>query len=226
MQSLLYFVASFHQRHSMQMSPVVEGHWQAQKAALDKALAPLDELVASKILNYLTGIAVPALTAANLVHSQRATGTAAAAAQPLQIFQNLLKRRQLLSRPGVAAALHSEANAVAELMQGYLKNLEASASAGHEGGGATLRALVWLRQARHKAGVAGQVLSAFAAASDVAHAMHSQVAEVTQRLLFLEKVWTPGRVISVPADRMQFFKAYGACETSRWHSKGKCNTAL
>jgi hypothetical protein len=71
----------------------------------------------------------------------------------------------------------------------YLKNLERSAEAPSQGGeGASVRALMWLRQAQHKAEVAGQALATFASASDVARDMHVRAVEVTQKLLGLEKV--------------------------------------
>ena len=115
--------------------------------------------MAAGLREQLSRTVLPALTAASLVAGERAAAGAAATAQPLQLFHMLLRKRRLLGRPGVAAAISAEAAALAKLVQAHVVHVGADAQRA-VAERAAVEALTWLKQARSKVGVAARLLAA------------------------------------------------------------------
>ena len=185
--------------NSLQVTKLASDRWAASAARVEAALAPLEGSIAAQLRADVTRTLLPALAAALLVQGDRSTGAANGAAQPYQVFQQLLKRRRLLARPAVLSTLSREQVTLAGMVSTYLEQIRSSATSmadiGSNAAEGAVAAIVWMRQHRHKVETACQTLRAFAAndaaPSDKAQQAGSDATALMQRLAVLEKVRPP-----------------------------------
>ena len=145
----------FDQINSLLVSKFQEPLWKAAKDEYGRRMGSTEARTSQKLKETLSGVILPAMSAAVAEYASAGTG---AVAQPYQAFQQLDRYTKLLENPNVARALQAEIDAVLRCFEGYLDGVrtdfERRAHQGPGRGGGSGASIVqemeWVIQADRK----------------------------------------------------------------------------